>query len=472
MLLELKDGSIDILINIDGNVISPYHFNKWIKFLKDNHCLKRSTLKRYSLALNKFIIWSLYNPKGIDESLLDYLVRYRSEFLLDCRDVVTTRKYDDGIILFEIEQVVLSNNTKSFNTINLEMGVIEKYFIYLRDIGATTESLLQDDIDWLFNKIKNEQSIHAGYGLSMRDSLLEIYGKKKSLLKPLKTKNHGNESKYFPFYFFYELLEISDPMERLIYLLCGGAGARVGQALSLTWFDIDYEAKEVYLIDPRSDMYSPLLESPRLSLLLNNYGIDPRIDKPHSDIAFKYPIPLEYGPLIFMTQYLENQLFRTMTYIVQPPEYDVKHPFVCTTSTGSRLSTVQVSRKFNTRLKQLKQKYPLNPDDDNYFHVKQLHNAKGIHSLRHMLAVSMAEIGLSVPEIGVDTARALTQNMLGHKNPTSTEVYFKLAGIAKRHYKSVMKEIEKKETSSLTQIIQYLSLRQTYKGHSKYERYS
>jgi len=470
MFHEYEDGLIDIFINIDGKVISPCHFNKWIRLLKDNHCLKRSTLTRYSFSLNKFILWSLYNPKWSSESLLDYLVRYRSEFLIDCKDVVATRKYDDGVITFELEQVVLSNNTKSFNTINLEMGVIEKYFIYLRDIGATTESLLQDDIDWLFHKTQNEHSVHAGYGLSMRDSLLEIYGKKKSLLRPLKTKSHGNESKYFPFHFFYELLELAQPMERLIYLLCGGAGARIGQGLSLTWLDIDYDVKEVYLIDPCSDMYSPLLEEPRLSLLLNRYGIDPRIDKPHSKIAFKYPIPLEYGPLTFITKHLEDEFFRTMSYVVQPSEYDSKHPFVFTTSTGARLSTVQVARKFNIHLMQLKEKYPLNPDSDNYFNVKQLHNAKGIHSLRHMFAVAMADIGLSVPEIGIDMARALTQNMLGHKNPASTEVYFKFAGIAKKHYKSVMNEIEKNDTSSLTQTIQYLSLRQTYKGNNKYGR--
>lgn len=73
MIVEFKDGSIDIFINMDKSVISPCHFNKWIKLLKDNHQLKKSTLKRYSSALNKFIIWSLYNPKYSSESLLDYL---------------------------------------------------------------------------------------------------------------------------------------------------------------------------------------------------------------------------------------------------------------------------------------------------------------------------------------------------------------------------------------------------------------
>ncbi len=139
-ILELKGGSIDILIYVAGDVISPCHFDKWIKLLKDNHYLKRSTLKRYSLALNKFITWSLYNPKNTNESLLDYLVRYRSEFLIDCT------------ILFEIEQVLLSNNTKSFNTINLEMGVVEKYFICLIDIGVTTGTLLQNVLTDCFIK--------------------------------------------------------------------------------------------------------------------------------------------------------------------------------------------------------------------------------------------------------------------------------------------------------------------------------
>ena len=49
---------------------------------------------------------------------------------------------------------------------------------------------------------------------------MEIYGKKKCLLKPLKTSEHGNESKCFPFFFFYKLLELAEELwEKLVYLL-------------------------------------------------------------------------------------------------------------------------------------------------------------------------------------------------------------------------------------------------------------
>ncbi|MFK5938599.1 MAG: tyrosine-type recombinase/integrase [Sulfurimonas sp.] len=468
MVVELEDGMFDIYVKLKNIVISPANFKRWIKLLKDNRNLKYLTLKRYSHAINKFITWTLYKPREAEESLLDYLLRYRKDFLLECNSIIVEDKYDDGEISFTIERIILTNSTKSFNSINLEMSIIESYFTFLKEIGASSDSLQSDEIDWLYEKNKSSSSVHSGYGLAMRDSLLEIYGKKKSILRPLKTNNSGNEDKFFPFYFFYELLDMSEPQEKLLYLLCGGAGARVGQALSLTWLDIDYENREVYLIDPRSDMYSPLLEIPRISLLKERYNINPNTDKPHADIAFKYPIPLEYGPLTFITHYLESEVFKTFRYIVQIPEYVAKHPFVFTTSTGNRLSVVQANRLFTKRLKQLKEKYPLNPEDENYFHIRQLHKAKGIHSLRHMFAVAIADIGLSVPEIGIDTARALTQNMLGHKNPASTEVYFKVANLAKKYYKSIIKEIEDGNKPAIAQLIEYMSLRQTKKGNYHY----
>ena len=41
--------------------------------------------------------------------------------------------------------------------------------------------------------------------------------------------------------------------EKLIYMLCGICSARIGQALNLTLYDIDYSNKDVWLLKPNSD---------------------------------------------------------------------------------------------------------------------------------------------------------------------------------------------------------------------------
>ena len=108
-------------------------------------------------------------------------------------------------------------------------------------------------------------------------------GKKVSILKHLKDSGHKEISKLplsFPPHAFSELLRIASPRERLLYLLCGAAGARLGQALNLTTWDIDFQNKRVFLPDPKEDEIprnkngSPFLGQPgRKTLLWSKYKI-------------------------------------------------------------------------------------------------------------------------------------------------------------------------------------------------------
>ena len=178
MVVEFEDGMFDIYVKLKDIVISPVNFKRWIKFLKDNRNLKHLTLKRYSHAINKFITWTLYKPRKAEESLLDYLIRYRKDFLLECNSIIVEDKYDDGEINFTVKRIILTNSTKSFNSINLEMSIFESYFTFLKEIGVSSDSLQSDEIDLLYEKNKSSSSVHSGYGLEKRDSLLEIYGRR------------------------------------------------------------------------------------------------------------------------------------------------------------------------------------------------------------------------------------------------------------------------------------------------------
>ncbi len=59
----------------------------------------------------------------------------------------------------------------------------------------------------------------------------------------------------------------------MIYLICGACGARIGQALNLTLYDIDYEKLEIWLLDPKSDE-KDIYGNKRREWLKKEYNID------------------------------------------------------------------------------------------------------------------------------------------------------------------------------------------------------
>lgn len=61
----------------------------------------------------------------------------------------------------------------------------------------------------------------------------------------------------------------------------GACSARVGQALNLTIYDIDYEKEEVWLMDPTSTSQD-LYRNNRKKWLFEKYGIDIVRDKEHN----------------------------------------------------------------------------------------------------------------------------------------------------------------------------------------------
>jgi len=155
-------------------------------------------------------------------------------------------------------------------TINKEIAGINSYFYF------TEESDLIEDhrfINHLHERHRASRSFLAGVQIKKSPLALEVSGPKRKYLPPYKVSRNRQTIKYFPMELYDELLENAKPRERLLYLLCGACSARIGQALNLTLYDIDYENREVWLINPKSDD-TGLISVSRRVWLKDEYDID------------------------------------------------------------------------------------------------------------------------------------------------------------------------------------------------------
>jgi integrase len=228
----------------------------------------------------------------------------------------------------------------------------------------------------------------------------------------------------FPFKLYDELLELAKPRERLIYLLCGACSARANQALNLTFYDIDYSSKNIWLIDPRSNDQLGYHGISRKHFLKDEYNINIEEDKKHNKFGFKYPIPTLFKsrmPLMWLNENYKEIFFNTLAeYDPLPESLRIpRHPFVFVRSTGKRLSYDEVIKSFKKHLAILAKKYP---------ELKYRLEGLGMHSLRHMFGSVMATvegkmIQAGLPNIGY--VRWFTKVAMGHSlNGNSTDIYF------------------------------------------------
>ncbi len=233
--------------------------------------------------------------------------------------------------------------------------------------------------------------------------------------------------KYFPPELFDELLAIAKPRERLIYLLCGASSARIGQALNFTLYDIDYENRDIWLLDPKSD-YIDIHRNNRRVWLQEEYGIDYDKDSQHNtpDLSFKYPIPLYDEPLYWIFEEKYKDVFfealdsyrRSDEFISEYARYP-RHPFLFTSKTGKRVHARDTLSRFKTNMRKLSQKH------DGYERINDL----GLHSLRHMFGHSMAEL---YARTGDELLIEITREAMGHSSLESTLIYFNISSETKR----------------------------------------
>jgi hypothetical protein len=181
------------------------------------------------------------------------------------------------------------------------MTGIQWYLSYLSEQGVEdVGNIFRNEVDWFALKQRSIHGKGGGYGLMMSPILAQLLGPKKKLIRNIKIDRESNElNNYFPPELFLDLLEESTAREKAIYLLCGCAGARIGQALSLTRDDYNFDTFEVFIVDPLSDETGPSGIKGRFQLLNEDYKINMET-APYKQLACKYPIPLEYTELLWI----------------------------------------------------------------------------------------------------------------------------------------------------------------------------
>jgi len=416
-MLIKKINSIVITTLFNNETVTLIDSEDWSIWLKNVRDLSDNTVKTFMKSMSKFWEWSLYNPIGLKESFPSYQARYRQALREGFE--ITVKNYSEEFNDV-IETVVLSSKPLQKVTINKEIAGINSYFYF------TEESELIDDhrfINHLYEKHKSARNFLSSIQIKKSDLALEATGSQIKYLPPYKTPKNRQKIKYFPMELFDDLLEISKPREKLLYLLCGATSARIGQALNLTLYDIDYDRQEVWLLDPKSDEID-IYGNKRRVWLKEEYEIHMEADCEHNtpDLQFKYPIPLYHEPLYWLNDKYKDLFFQTLQTYMRSREYVSeharypRHPFFFTTKTGKRVHARDALSRFKTALRKLYSMYPTQA----YSILFDL----GFHSLRHMFGHARAELYTRAAD---DTIPYITRIEMGHSNFDSTLVYFNMS---------------------------------------------
>lgn len=441
MIKEIDTGIFQVAININGEWWIDEMIPKWFKELNLNYSSSYNSRKLYARALDIFLHYYLYFPQTKMQSLHDYLTEFR-EKLRNGIEIYSTRTISTNRFSFTTQYKVFSTPPYNVNTINSYFNAVQYYLSFLKKQNIEKiDSLFSEDIDWAQLKRKSLYSKGGGYGLMMGPLLAQILGPKKKLIRNIKIDRKSSEiDSYFPPEIFLDLLKISNPRERAIYLLCGCAGTRIGQALSLTRDDYNYDTQEVFITDPLSDEKGPSGTIPRSRLLKEEYHINME-HTPYKYIACKYPIPSQNSELLWINNHFKTDFFHELSLVNKGNPIKNKHPFVFNTASGKILTPNEAYRTFNNKIKKLtlliiqewKEKKEnssvdekIRLDTEYKYLISQLKKVKGLHSLRHMYAIMWADYAASSDELNVEDLQILCAYGLGHKSIASVMEYFTL----------------------------------------------
>ena len=416
MLIE-SNGKISICTIFNDELLTLSDSDDWSIWLKRVRDLSDNTVRTFMKSMERFWIWSLYNPVGFEESFPSYQARYREA--LRYGFTITQKVYDENFDS-SVEVEICSSSSLQKITINKEIAGINSYFYYSEE-----NDLIYDHrfINYLYEKQRSAKSFLSSIQIKKSDLAMEAFAEHKKFLPSYKISKNKQLIKYLPLDLFDDLLSIAKPRERLIYLLCGACSARIGQTLNLTLYDIDYEKEEIWLIDPKSDT-KDIYRNKRSKWLREEYDIDASTKSMHNtpDLQFKYPIPLYNEPLFWINEDKYKTLFfETLRQYVKSKEYVPetirfpKHPFLFTSKSGKRVHARETLIRFKTHIRMITKAKKIAMD------LSDL----GLHSLRHMFGHAMAEI---YARTGDDSLLVITQNAMGHSNIDSTMIYFNISG--------------------------------------------
>lgn len=423
MLINIS-GVFRISVIIENNIVDIYNSDKWCIWMSNLKNYSTSTIIQYMKSVERFFIWGCHNPQN-EESFPFYLAHYRQALLA-------------GFVIYDHDEegnefILCKSQQLSKKTINKELEGIKSYYRFI-DESRLFDTLV---IDQRYESTRSSKGLLAGIQIKKSDDYLQAFGKKEEFLRAFRTPKSTEESiKAFPFILYDKLLTQAKPRERLIFLLCGACSARIGQALNLTLQDIDFDKKEVWLIDPLSDQKDQY-GIPRRKWLSEVYGIDVKSHTEHSkkDFRFKYPIPLKREPLFWLAEdKYKDIFFKTLLEYTASPQYNiarikkVPHPFIFMTISGARLTQASVLRSMKNIFLKI---------ESDLLKRKKLMNL-GPHSLRHMFGSAMAEIYALT---GDESLIYVCKEAMGHASLDSTMIYFNMLPETK---KKLIAEVSRK----------------------------
>lgn len=440
MVKEIKTGQFQVFINIEGEWWSDINVIKWMNKLKDNNNSAYNSRRTYANALNIFLHFYIYIPKNDNESLYDYLLRFRKN-LQSGFTISTKREIVTQHTQYSCMYVVLKRKPLAKGTINTYMRVTRYYLSFLKKEipNNKIDSLMKDEINWSQLKYKSTMGKGAGYGLRMNPLLTQLLGPKIPLIRDFKTDRGSSKINcFFPPELILSLLDISSPREQAIYLLCACAGTRIGQALSLTRDDYNTKTREVYIVDPLSEETGPSGKIPRVTLLNSTYKINME-ETPYKYVACKYPIPSQYTDLLWIHPAYREMFLKAITLMDKGNPINNGHPFIFNTSSGKILTPNESNRIFEGKIRLLKtlikkewfnkrERTKLEDKKDlnnNYIYLlDQLDKVTGLHSLRHTYGVLWSDRAMNESELSIGEAQIMCQFGMGHSSLKSVLNYF------------------------------------------------
>lgn len=441
-------------IEKDGKEYHEPFIANYSKYLIAKKKKSIGTVRKHITAIHRFWMYSLFSPNDdsfswLEFSFSDWLAEYQNALE---RGIVIKKIYYNEELGFKTKGVYYES--KPLKETYYEFVALEKYFIYLNDknINPLYELSKNEELV-IFSGIKDYRSLDlrakhnhgSGYGLKAQGLAREALAEKLTVFSEFKERgaerNILSGNKIFPFAMYDSLLEMADDRSKLLYLLCGATSARVGQALSLTMFDVDMQNKKVYLVDPRTDRVptneygEDLFGQQSRKRLLAEYGIDFRWHK-YKRIGFKYPIPIiatGKQDLFFIQEGYREMFFET--YARYSKTINSDYPMVFQTSSNHSHNIwlpSNAGQKFKKHIDELKRLYP---EQANFLNLKNK-----FHSLRHMFGQFMANMAYEnsdkfsrdhttrMPDLEIrntiEIYKEFTAKKMGHSSKKAVDIYF------------------------------------------------
>ncbi len=476
-----KEGVYTIFVrDSDGAVWEEANVLKYFLHLRYGKRNKFQSRRKYAEDLYQFFQWAILQEKTKDMYAL--LVEFR-EMLRGSGFFYAFGRTSRGDFMIP---------HKKCSSIKSQIITIENYYYFLADNHYKDNLIRSSKKDYKEVRRKSRFGFGSGFGLKMFPATAAVLLLKKRIIPIEKcSKSTGKEDTYFPFKYFMgssvqqdngketpglvdwvikqgdktnnPTIKHAKYRDALLILLMGGSSARIGQACSLTLWDINERTREVYLIDPESDNTPHYLKTKmgRSERLMQKYSIIPSEATKAS--GFKYPIPLSHAPLLWINDIVKYKffyiysLYKTMINFTEMPwvfqAIDRKGKKSRFTPSPNGHANKMITSLIKDYREQFKSSYRNDPDN---LELRQLFLAEGPHSFRHMYAVTLLTYAVVSKEHNSTLLQFFIMEGMGLKS--QSVAFGSYLKIANSHQHEIVASFNKISDTASDNFINYIKL--------------